>query len=846
MKNKILTFIKNNKLYTLIIAIIILTAGFFIIRPQYNFDALSSLKINNDNSLSKYINIENNTILYSYEKSASDNSKTIKESTDTQEINNEFENGNGNNIVTARVPNMPYGVYTLNIDYLTDYNTDTENKPVVYFSLTEGKEETYEFSFLPLVNYRSAQSGLIFVTNPLGTNWKYEEGEKQMVSLNMNVSGAGKCTITSLKIKEYTPWKFGVILFELLILFAVFLAKSFCKNNDDSDEAKTLSKIKSLTVYGMIVLVLFASFPAFTGVMKSFCVENHDYMFHTNRIASIAAELENGNFPVIYQPDVLFGTGYISNIMYGKLLFYIPAILHILGMPLATAHNAYTVVINALTAIIALYSFYGIFKNKKLAALGTVLYTLSSYRICAVYLRAAVGEYTAMTFFPLLVYGLYKIYFEKNEDKGTNDSKAALLIKEMLTCLPLLFAASGIIQSHVLTIVMLIPFIILFALVHIKTTIKKLPTLICLSTAIILTNANFIVPFLDEYTKPLMVNERGFTDNLTKFGTKFYQVFSLFMTNGGIAERNTSQGSMPLTIGGALVFGIVLFISVLVISKNENFENLLAATECFIYGMICILLSSVYFPWIVFALQNDKISSILTSINLPWRYLEFSSVLLTVCTVYAVKQLSDKDIQMKYFKTTINIGLIIASFSVVVIGAFFTNFMNENPLIKVTDTKSFYVQDVWYLPKGTDTSAIYDNKPTSSEKMSVVYIGNNNKGKRIYSIRKDSESDIKIIDKFNKDYDGVEITLPVIYYNFLSVKDNKTGKTIESFAGTNNYIAFNVDENFDGEITLEYGLRPIWKVGYIISLISVILIISFIMLFVVFKNNKFTNNIIKN
>lgn len=871
MKNKMKSFIKYNKLYTILIVLILFSILFLTFRKNYYYDAFSSLTINNDNKISEYITLEDNTIKYTYFSEA--NSENNDE--------NIFEK---NNVISARVPNMPFGVYTVNVDYLTDYDTTEDNKPVVFLSLAEGKEETYEFALLPLVNYKSVQKGLLFVTNPLGTNWKYEEPQKQMANLNINISGPGSCIINSIEIKEYTPWKFGVILFELFILFLVFIIKYFCKtgfkhtdnNSYDNNKNSTEAGKRALIAYGIIVLILFSSFPAFTGVMKSFCIEKHDYVFHTNRIASIAAELENGNFPVIYQSDVLFGTGYISNIMYGKLLFYIPAILHLLGMPLATAHNAYTVVINALTVFIALYSFNGIFKDKKLAALGSVIYTLSSYRICAIYLRAAVGEYTAMTFFPLLIYGIYKIYFENNSKTDvtdTNSSKSQIIVKEITMCLPLLFAASGIIQSHVLTIVMLIPFISLFALVHIKTTLKKLPTLICLCIAIVCTNANFIVPFLDEYTKPLMVNERGFTDNLTKFGTKFYQVFSLFMTGGGITEKGTTQGAMPLTIGGALVAGMLLFIAVLVLSKNEKFEGLSGALECFIYGMICILLSSVYFPWIVFAFESDKISSILTSINLPWRYLEFATVLLTVCTVYAVKQLSNKELQNKYIKKTINLSIIIASFAIIVIGAFFTDFMNENPLIKVVDAKAGYVQDTWYLPKGTDTFNLHDNKPSTSGNKDVIFIGNNRHGKRVFEIvntdslnmndksviGSESASNInrdiilqsrlystKKAEKFDESRAGVEITLPVIYYNFISVKDNKTGKTIDCFAGRNNCVAFDVDDTFEGQITLEYGLRPVWKIGYILSVISLLLIITFLLFFVIFKDNKFANKIIKN
>ena len=62
------------------------------------------------------------------------------------------------------------------------------------------------------------------------------------------------------------------------------------------------------------------------------------------------------------------------------------------------------------TAIIAYYSFGKITASRKLGLLGAALYTLSCYRLVCTYIRASVGEYTAITFLPLVLVGLYNIY----------------------------------------------------------------------------------------------------------------------------------------------------------------------------------------------------------------------------------------------------------------------------------------------------------------------------------------------------------------------------------------------------------------------------------------------------
>ena len=50
------------------------------------------------------------------------------------------------------------------------------------------------------------------------------------------------------------------------------------------------------------------------------------------------------------------------------------------------------------------------FRIVRLGLLGAALYTLSCYRLVCTYIRASVGEYTAITFLPLVLVGLYNIY----------------------------------------------------------------------------------------------------------------------------------------------------------------------------------------------------------------------------------------------------------------------------------------------------------------------------------------------------------------------------------------------------------------------------------------------------
>lgn len=109
-----------------------------------------------------------------------------------------------------------------------------------------------------------------------------------------------------------------------------------------------------------------------------------------------------------------------------------------------------------------------------------------------------------MAFLPLVLYGFYRIYFEK-EQAGFKDT------------LPLIVGICGIIESHILTIEMSILFIGLFVLIHFKKTLKNIIPLLQALFTVIGTNLFFIIPFIDSYRQKLQVNSHEFSINISDY-----------------------------------------------------------------------------------------------------------------------------------------------------------------------------------------------------------------------------------------------------------------------------------------------------------------------------------------
>ena len=120
------------------------------------------------------------------------------------------------------------------------------------------------------------------------------------------------------------------------------------------------------------------------------------------RIAAMAAELSYGQFPVRLTTTTLNGYGYASPLCYCELFLLLPALLYNLWLPLRTCYQVYLFAVTLATCLIAYFSFAKITASRRLGLLGALLYTLSAYRLTCVYTRAAVGEFTAMAFFPLV------------------------------------------------------------------------------------------------------------------------------------------------------------------------------------------------------------------------------------------------------------------------------------------------------------------------------------------------------------------------------------------------------------------------------------------------------------
>lgn len=367
-------------------------------------------------------------------------------------------------------------------------------------------------------------------------------------------------------------------------------------------------------------LGLCASFP----LMNDFLKRGHDLAFHLTRIEGIYQGMRMGQFPVRVNPVQLEGYGNITGIMYPQLFLFFPAALRFLGVSTMLAYKVLIVCVNIVTAALAYLAGRRISGSEAVGWAAGGLYTFSLYRLIDAYTRASVGELLAMAFMPLVVWGIYEILW--------GDQRKWYL---------LMLGMTGILQSHVLSVEMTALFLLLelgaWIFTRHKTKIfRRLGAGVLAAAVTVLLNAGFLIPFLYYSGEKFQVFE--IENSLAPTAAYFSQMFTSFAEPTGLnMASGMTQGEMPITVGGILLAGSVLFCLSLRWKKEQDAGDQLGK-HCLVFGALCIIMSSWLFPWGGLQ-ENETISALISPLQYVWRFLGPASLFLSFTSAVGIVNL---------------------------------------------------------------------------------------------------------------------------------------------------------------------------------------------------------------
>lgn len=574
---------------------------------------------------------------------------------------------------------------------------------------------------------------------------------------------------------------------------------------------KNLLENRIVRIVILVIITVLACLPLFIhGIEGHF---GQDLGFHLNRIEGIVTELKAGHFPIKMESFWMDGYGYPVPIYYGDILLYIPAILRLMGIGVVTSYKCYVILITFATVLIAYLCFRKIFARYDIALALSLIFSSASYRLENVYIRAAVGEYTAMAFYPIILLAMYLIYTSNKEIDWKEIIKNATLLA---------LGVTGLVNTHILSLEIVGIVLIIFCLIKFKKTFtgKTILTFLLSGVEIVIVNLFFIIPFVDYFVNvdANINNVVGNARTIQDSGMYLWEYFSFFKIPFSNVE---GVGDARLLVTPGIVCILSLISAIILWVRKKATKSM----KAIILSSIAIMfLSSRYFPW-DFLAKNLKVGDFLAQVQFPWRYIGIVLILLTWLAGQVIEKLDKK-------------MLVGTAYTVIILATFATNtwftvsyktYAEFKYFKEAEDLDTFDMGFIEYLRADTvreDFTNTIDVTYKDGETGDVVT--------QRYDVNKGTPNHRTYRNGYETKYEIIapkdsNVTFPIVNYKGYKAFD-KDNDSLDIEDGDNDLLSIDFDDGYEGEIYITFEQPTIWIVAEIISLIGIVLLISILII----------------
>lgn len=682
----------------------------------------------------------------------------------------------GEPILQTPPMSLPAGHYCVTLDYRYEpgrTEEEIERRSSLYFTAEEEMAVSGERA---LVNVDAQQDTVVL-------NVSYPSDTIRLVADN----DGGIFTIGTVEIRQDKTYAWACVLGWLVVSAVLDLA--LLRLLPASPLALRDADLRGC-VWLLVAVTVLVCLPAFANGGGA---QGDDWRFHLSRIECIAQGLRDGQFPVRVYSQAKDGYGYAPSLFYGELFLYFPAVLRLLGMSVQGAYRAYLVAVQSLTAGIAFFSFRQMFRHNKTAVLGSILYMLAPYHLYNLYVRTAVGEYTAMAFLPLIPAALSLLYAPQKPDRST----------ARIACAELVVAFGALVQVHILSLELATLATAVFCLYHFRRTFTRRILAVWGAAAgiVVLLNFWFLVPFLTvmlcgSYTH--MYGTGGFAAGLSlqKSGLWLSELLPLREDGNGI-------GLVPV-LGAAAFVGCWL-----------TRENPLPHRErkiglwALVLGTFACWMSTNTFPWGILG-TLPGLGRVLLAVQFPWRYLALATLLLTLASLCAVSVWRRSRYAQPVAVLLLGVALLGGiGFYQDHLPAADTTYLGDRAQMIYADSKvsnlAWYFDDL-YLPDGTLQTR--DGFTCNAAATTV----------EVTSVTR--QATVTTVGCTAPDDAVGYVELPLLYY---------PGYTVVSGQGTvyltaNGMVGVEVPAGYAGEISVAFREPLRWLIADLVSLVTVLVL----------------------
>ncbi len=576
----------------------------------------------------------------------------------------------------------------------------------------------------------------------------------------------------------------------------------------------------------LVALSIFASAPVLAPLGEGV---GHDLVFHLFRIEGMAQALHDGAFPVRMQYSQIQGMGYPTSIMYPDALLYFPALLRYAGLSTTMSYRVFVVAFNFLT-LVSTYVFAKRFSRSRVTAFAVaIVWVFGTYRLVDIYLRAAVGEYCALSALPFIAYGLWCAF--------TRRGKASTRVAP---CLWIAFGMAGVVCSHVISTVLaffaLAGLLIALAICGDRKVRGWLSVLGGAGIAVLLL-LWMIVPMLSWYagqdmwvTDPSRKTAMGVVAQ--RAGT-LGQLLGVFPTIAGLSSeaRDGIYHEMPLSVGvGALCLCACALASVAIkrpshagrdaeagaLKRFAAFEGKtrLSMIILLVFLAICVALCCLSFLW----KERLPLMKLLENIQYPWRFLGPILFLCALVGLLALVRFATCQRLARFARTACICVCILA---LVEGGHSLTSVMYEETklpdmaALEMSDQAATTVMNGEYLPAAVSVEDINERLQHMGEERDGYTISHHADGGRVFDIA------------FDGTLEGTSVELPLIYYEGYQIVDSASSG-VALRASDAGFIELEVGEHFSGTVHIKWVEPSSWRIATVVSILALIAVVVWI------------------
>lgn len=337
----------------------------------------------------------------------------------------------------------------------------------------------------------------------------------------------------------------------------------------------------------LFILLLFISILPIISIFRTGTYESGDFNIHVRRSIEFYKLLSQGNIVPTWAGDLNATYGYPLYAFNYILPYYIISFFHLLGFSFIASLKLFLGATFILSGIFMYVFSKNLLKNSLASFTATIFYLFTPYHLISTHFKITIGEILAYTLIPIIFYFINKFLTDKK------------IVYFLLSGLSL----GLLILSHIFVAIFLIPVIILYIIFETKKFFKG----ILYSFGIIIIS---LLVSMFQWTAPLIYRSYLFTTtNPSDPGKTYYfpNIIDLLYSpwRFGFLFQGP-KGELSFLLGYAQLFALLIIIVLTLGNKiNREYRNIVVLWIVLFFTTVFLITPYSIFIWRYLPLVNE-------------------------------------------------------------------------------------------------------------------------------------------------------------------------------------------------------------------------------------------------